>query len=181
MIVLITIFPKCGTSPCFMFPAIKRGPSSQLTRKKGCHHPHPTCYDQPLLDPRWHGKHVKGTKRLRRLRELASSGPLLAQGHHRLIRVVGNSEANQRREHPESRRQLNTRRVWAPRRLVIWRRRLVHTGFLCLEAPRCPTSAFNTFTPRLTARRQFTERRAWAPRRFEAKDSSMHQGLASID
>ena len=44
-----------------------------------------------------------------------------------------------------------------------------------------PTSVFNIFTPRLTARRQFTERRAWAPRRFEAKDSSMHQGSASID
>ena len=44
-----------------------------------------------------------------------------------------------------------------------------------------PTSAFNIFTPRLTARRQFIECRAWAPRRFEAKDSSMHQGSASID
>ena len=34
---------------CFQ---LLRGPPSQLTRKKGCHHPHPPCYDQPLLDPR---------------------------------------------------------------------------------------------------------------------------------
>ena len=41
---------------------------------------------------------------------------------------------------PGYRRQLNTCRGWAPRYLVNWRRPLVHTGILCLEATRCPSS-----------------------------------------
>ena len=146
MIVLITIFPKCGPSPCFMFLAIKRGPPSQLTRKKGCHHPHPPCYDQPLLDPRWHGKHVKGTKRLRRVGELASSGPLLAQGHHRLIRVVGNSEANQRRDDIF---------WWTQELSVNWTN--AEGGHLVASRQRIPVCT--------SGRRQMTKRRGAQPRR----------------